>query len=180
MRSRLVPPRCMLPRLARAAGALPGLLALPAATWPGVGAPAAAGGAAIASVWHAARALSATAAGSGSGSGGGGSSGGSSSGGSSSGGAASSSGSNSNSSSSCSVQEIKLHKKEKLLEVVFDDGVAHRFSAELLRVRSAQADTEMPHAFCSHAACVRAAALPAGVQYCRRQPVAQVPATLAL
>ena len=34
------------------------------------------------------------------------------------------------------VREIKLHTKEKVLEVVFDDGVTRRFSAELLRVSS--------------------------------------------
>jgi len=38
------------------------------------------------------------------------------------------------------VQAITLHKKDKVLEVAFDDGVNRRFSAELLRVRGKRAE----------------------------------------
>lgn len=34
------------------------------------------------------------------------------------------------------VSEIKLNSRERIMTVVFDDGVTRRFSAELLRVRA--------------------------------------------
>ena len=44
------------------------------------------------------------------------------------------------------VREVTLHSRDKVLEVAFSDGRAHRFGAELLRVRARARARVLRHA----------------------------------